>query len=361
MPAVVRSLCVPLLCSLFASAGCSDELDAASPAGPDCDSERQACSYFHDFGRTEVAAGEERVAHCFGFKLNNPRDLWVNTVELENDGGFHHSNWFFVPEDKYESPEPSVPCGRINFTELAAAAAGGVVFAQSTLSRSETQKFAPGAAVRVPAYSRIITEAHMLNASAQPLTTGLRLKLQTVPPAQVQVHLAPFRLTYFDLHLPPLRRSEFVGDCNIRAAYERGLGEPFRLQLHYVLPHYHTLGELFTLQLSGGPNSGRVLFDLHDPVGEAHGRTFDPPISLDSSNGLRFTCGFNNPRPQEIGFGTGDQEMCVMLGFSNAPVRLDAAVIKDDKEVGDRMGVSLHTGPCQVVLYPFDDPQPAPT
>lgn len=351
MPAALRSPFVLLLCCLFAPA--CDGAEMMPPAASACDPEQQQCTYFHDFGRTEIAAGEERIAECYSFVLDNPRDLWVNTVELENDGAFHHSTWFFVPERTYVTPETSVPCDAIGFSELGAAAAGGVLFSQSTQSRTETQKFASTAAVRVPAWSRIIAGAHLLNPSPRSTASGLRLKIRTVPPAQVQARLAPFRLTYFDLHLPKQQRSEFSGDCNIRKPYEPEFEEPFRLQLHYVLPHFHTLGEMFKLQLSGGPQDGRVLFELHDRVGEAHGFTFDPPVSLDNSNGFRFTCGFDNPRAQEVGFGNGDQEMCVMLGFADAQTRFDAAVLKDT-EVSDRMGVSQHSGPCEVLLYPFD-------
>lgn len=352
MPAAVRSPLVLLLCCLVAPA-CDGAKMEAPPPPAGCDAERQPCTYFHDFGRTEIAAGEERASHCYSFTLDNPTDLWVNTVEMENDGAFHHSNWFFVPERKFVTPGPSVACDEIDFTELGAAAWGGVLFAQSTQSRTETQAFAAAAAVRVPAYSRIIATAHLLNASPRPIATGLRLKIRTVPPAQVQVPLAPFRLTYFDLHLPKLQRSEVSSECNIRKSYEPAVEEPFRLQLYYVLPHFHALGEMFKLQLLGGPQDGRVLFELHDGVGEAHGRAFDPPVSLDQSNGFRFTCGFNNPRAQEVGWGNGDQEMCVMLGFADTKVRFDAAVLSDT-EVSDRMGVSLHSGPCEVLLYPFD-------
>lgn len=157
MPAAFRSLFTLLVCCLFAPACNEVEMGAPLPAASVCDSEQQPCTYSHDFGRTEVAAGEERTAHCYSFKLDNPTDLWVNTVEVVNDGAFHHSNWFFVPEYKFVTPDPSVPCEEIDFTELGAGAWGGVLFAQSTQSRSETQKFAATAAVRVPAYSRIIT------------------------------------------------------------------------------------------------------------------------------------------------------------------------------------------------------------
>lgn len=326
------------------------EPEAAAPP-PDDPCSGGACTYAHEFAATTLQPGEERTSDCFTYKLDNANDLFINSVELKNDGGFHHSNWFFVPEKLYDTDQPRVRCRDVGFSELGAALAGGVLFAQSTQSRTETQRFPPGAFVRVPARSRIITTAHLLNASAKELRTGMRLVLQALPESQKQVELYPFRLSYTDLHLPAMKRSEFSSDCDLKKEAEARLGTPFYFKLYYVLPHFHGFGDLFKLELSGGPAAGRVLYELREGIGEAHGQTFDPPIDLHEAAGLRFTCGYNNPTEEEVRWGNGDGEMCVMLGFADAPARYDATVYKD-KEVGDRQGVSLHSGPCGIGVYP---------
>lgn len=336
-----------------ALSGCDDREAGVPVPAVDCRPEQSECSYLHDFGRSSIEAGAEDAGQCYGFKLGNSTDLWVNTVELENDGGFHHSNWFFVPEKMYAFEGPQIRCKEIDFSELDAALAGGVLFAQSTQSRTEAQRFPPGAAVRVPAYSRIITSAHLLNASPKQLQTGLRLRMRTLPPEQVRIRLAPLRLSYIDLRLPPQQHSEFTGECNFRDNFESILGEPFRLKLYYVLPHFHGLGERFRLEVAGGSEDGRMLYELSDGIGEAHGQTFDPPVDMGSGNGFRFTCGYNNPRKEVVRWGNGDQEMCVMLGFAESKARFDG-VVSRDKTTGDRQGVSLHSGPCGVAIYPVE-------
>ncbi len=350
IPSPLLSTPFGLVLLLSACQGSESEATPPLPA-TSCDNAAGACAYAHTFAPTTLQPGEERSDECFTYKLDNPTDLLINTVELENDGGFHHSNWFFVPEKIYDTEQSLVRCHDIGFSELGAALTGGVLFAQSTQSRTEAQRFPPGAFLRVPAYSRVITSAHLLNASAKELRTGMRLTLRTLPESDKKVELFPFRLSYTDLHLPALQHSEFTGDCDLKKEAEIRLGTPFYLKLYYVLPHYHNLGDLFKLEVSGGPESDRVLYQLSEGIGEAHGQTFDPPIDLHAASGLRFTCGFNNTTDQEVRWGNSDGEMCVMLGFADAPARYDATVYKD-KVVGDRQGVSLHSGPCGIGVYP---------
>jgi len=74
MLAAIRSSFAPLLCCLLGLA-CEGGEMGAPPGGSACDAERQPCTYFHDFGRTEVEAGGERTAQCYRFKLNNLTEL----------------------------------------------------------------------------------------------------------------------------------------------------------------------------------------------------------------------------------------------------------------------------------------------
>lgn len=317
---------------------------------PACDPDRQACTLSHDFGVTTLMPGAEIASQCNSWTLNNPTDLWVNAVVMDNGGAHHHSNWFFVPDKNYDVPDGKWECGSAHFAEVEAAILGGVLFAQSTQSRHEAQKFPAGAVVHIPAYARVIGEVHLLNASGRAVDAGLQMQLQTLPPPAVTVKLTPMRLTYHDLHLPPGRSSEFGATCDLRHPFENLRKEPFRLQLFYVLPHYHVLGRSFRLRNAGGPASGMELYSLAGGYGEANGKTFDPPVDLGQADGFEFVCGFDNPGTKEVGWGIGDQEMCVMLGFIHSPVGYDAVVDKD--QVADQ-ATARHTGPCQVAAYNF--------
>jgi hypothetical protein len=75
--------------------------------------------------------------------LHNDQPIYVNTVTLVNDGGYHHSNWLAVPEDKFPGEDGYFDCDERGYTELDGRVSGTVLFAQSTQSRSETQHLRP--------------------------------------------------------------------------------------------------------------------------------------------------------------------------------------------------------------------------
>jgi hypothetical protein len=97
-----------------------------------------------------------------------------------------------------------------------------------------------------------------------------------------------------------------------------------------------------------------VLHEIGAFDAEAHGKTFFPPIDVSGAGatGFSFGCGFDNPRAQEVGWGIGDQEMCVMLGFAETTMAFDASV-GTGSVVGMDGNIVLNSGPCQVVGIPF--------
>lgn len=296
----------------------------------------------HTFQAFSVDPGQEITGTCQSWTVNNDTELWVNAVEMENDGAFHHSNWLFVPDTDYVGPDgtwtcsdrPLTPGGTGGYDELQAAVAGGVLFAQSTQATKQVQKFPEGVAVRLPPHVRILGGTHILNTSTKPLTTSLTMHLYTIDRADVHVPLAPFRLSYMDLHIQPHAISNFTGECDVSAALPTGTPGDLDMDLYYVMPHYHALGHSFQLQRFGGTNDGEVLYDLGQFDREAHSKTYDPPVAMRGSKGFRFTCGFQNPYSVEVRWGVGDiatdptaGEMCVMLGFQRSNYAFDGHVL----------------------------------
>jgi hypothetical protein len=336
----------PLVVAISLLAGCSGE------SGP-CDPSQSSCAYSNDYGVRTVEPGGEISNLCQSWTLHNEQELWVTNVRLENDGAYHHSNWFFVPDNNFELPDGAWSCADNGFEELVAAILGGVLFAQSTQATIEEQQFAPGVAVRIPPHSRIIGSTHLLNVGDGPIDTGLRMTIETLPERDVEVKLTPFRLTYYDLHIPAQSSAEFTATCDIASEHMETMSEPWTAKLHYVLPHYHSLGNLFRISVAGGPDDGELIFELTEGVGEAHGKAIDPPIDLTGATGFTFTCGFMNGRDTEVGWGIGDQEMCVMLGFAETSMAFDASA-SANTVVGDRDGTVLNESACSVLGIPFD-------
>jgi len=309
----------------------------------------------HDFGLQTIASGEEMGSLCQSWVLDNDEEIWVNAVEMDNDGGYHHSNWFFVPEDHMGWPtDPWLDCYNEGFHEIDAALAGGVLYAQSTQVRHELQKFQPGAAVHIPPRSRIITVTHLLNYNIEPITTGLRLALYTLPRAEVSKPLTPAQLVYGDLKIPGKATSWFGSTCDLATAYGNLFdGQPLAMKLHYVLPHYHALGAGFDLAIVGGPKDGLSIVDLGAFSSDPFGFAFDPPIDLAGATGLKFGCTFDNPRDEVVKWGIGDKEMCEALLFFESPMAFSAGVSQTNSETSEG-DVQVYSGACGVAGFKFD-------
>jgi hypothetical protein len=314
----------------------------------------------HAFG-TGVLQPFEEITPCVSWTLRNDKPLYVQTVTLDNEGGFHHSNWYVVPEDAFDGNDGWWSCASRGFDELAIAQAGTVLFAQSTQSYTETQRLSEGAVIKIPPRSKIVADVHLLNLAPREVETGLWLSLELLHPRDVDVVVTPFRLTYYDLEIPARSESHHTADCDLATRHTSITGEPLSLELHYVLPHYHSLGNHFDLTVSGGSQDGESIYRLHGFNAEPNGKTFDPPLDLGDAQGLRFTCGYDNWYDQDIGWGLGIQEMCVMLGLARADMIFDATVLSGSHVVDVVDGVTMYEGPCLVLSHPKQPDQGPPT
>ncbi len=314
----------------------------------------------HQFGSYTLEAGAERTP-CVQWTLDNEQPLYVNSVTLANRGGYHHSNWYVVPETYAEGSDGYFNCADRNFEQFQAAIQGTVLFAQSTQARSEVQKFPPGAVVKVPPNHKVVADLHFLNTSTREMETHSRMTLGLTHPKDVETILRPFELVYTDLDIPPNSEARFTAECDMADPYETQTRGEFDIELYYVLPHYHGLGNYFGLEIFGGPRDGETIFELTGFNAEANGQTFDPPIDLSGSDGLRFTCGYDNPRDESVGWGIGDQEMCVMLGFADSERLFEASVRNGNEVVGEEDGIVQNEGPCRVLPIEPTDGQGMPS
>lgn len=323
------------------------------------DPDPRSAELVRNFGSQTLAAGEESTP-CVQWTLDNEEPIYLNTVTLGNDGGFHHSNWFVVPETRHQGEDGYFDCESRNFDEITAAVNGTVLFAQSTQAREEVQQFPDDVVIKVPPGHKVMGSLHLLNAAPREIETSLRMQLDLVHPGDVETVVTPFRLTYYGLDIPPESESRFEGECDMAQAYEELTGDPFDLKVYWVLPHYHELGNYFKLEIIGGERDGEELFELDGFNAEANGQLYVPPVDMSGADGFRFSCGFDNPRDESVGWGIGDQEMCVMLGFAESGAMLDASV--EDNNVDETIdGVVYNSGDCQTSPIPKNEAQSMPS
>lgn len=315
----------------------------------------------HSFGDFTVGPYEEVASHCVAWTLNNERALYVNQITLANGGAYHHSNWFVVPEGLYPGPDGFFRCRDRGFDELASAVNGTVIFAQSTQSLAETQQLARNSVIMIPPRHKVVAGIHLLNLQNREMTTNLRMSLGLIHPGDVQVILAPFRLSYYSLDIPPRSQSRFTAECNLSQLFENIVRRPLDLKLYWVLPHYHELGNYFSVEVVGGPLDGHLIHSLDTFNAEPNGRALDPPLDLTGATGLRLTCGFNNPRDASVGWGIGDQEMCVMLGLADSDVMMDAYVDGENIVDGVVDGIVMNHGECTGIGLPRNPAQTLPS
>ncbi len=322
----------------------------------------ETASFTHRFGAYALEPFEENN-RCVAWTLDNEESLYVQAVTLSNLGYWHHSNWFVVPEDTFPGEDGYFDCADRGFTELGAATAGTVLFAQSTQSFVEEQRTGPGAVVKIPPHHTVVAGVHMLNVGPAPVDTDLFMTLEIIHPKAVTHVLTPFRLSYLDLDIPANSESRFTGVCDsLGEKYQAATGAPIDIKLHYVLPHYHYLGNYFNLTFTGGPLDGQSVFEHSGFDGNANGGTFDPPLDLTGVTGIRYTCGYDNWRDVNVGWGNGDQEMCVMLGLAESNVLMDVSVTGGSVAVGQTPeGIFEFEGPCGVLAVAKNLAQSPPT
>jgi hypothetical protein len=269
-----------------------------------------------DFGPYSLAPGQETNGQCVSATLDNDESLYINSVELTTAIGFHHSNWFWVPETKFPGDDGTWRCRDRDFDEAIAGLEGGVLFAQSTQAQHEVQQFGEGIAIVIPPRSRIVAGTHLLNAGDEPREVPLSITI--TPIAEPRITLAGMAFQNQGISIPPHRKSRFTMECPLDIAHRNVLSRPVDYNFHYVLPHYHDLGTGITLDAIRPDGSEVRIFDNPSVVGDALGRALDPAFSMSGFERLRFSCNFDNPRDQAVGWGNGGGEMCIFLAFTDS-------------------------------------------
>ncbi|MBK9756672.1 MAG: hypothetical protein IPO88_24855 [Nannocystis sp.] len=301
----------------------------------------------HYFGAISLLPHDDNVSRCASWRLDNDQPLYVQSVLLDNEGSFHHSNWIVVPEDDYPGPDGYWNCADRGFEEIGASMKGTVLFAQSTQSFHEEQKLSAGSVVKIPPRHKIVGLLHTLNTSPREYESGLWLSLRLIHPKDVVGVVTPLSMQYKAIDIPGLSEARFTGKCDLSLAY--GLVNPLQplaLRLHYILPHYHYLGNYFDVTVIGGLLDGKSVYNHTGFSGEGNGLTFDPPLDLPGATGLQFTCGYDNWRNQSVQWGNGDGEMCVMLALVEMEAKMGASVDTFNTLVDAKDGILYYEGLC---------------
>lgn len=314
-------------------------------------------TWSHTFPSIFVESGTEHDYDCQAVILNNEETLYVTGVRQTNDGAWHHSNWFYVPEDSYGGDGTFdcryTPNGR--FDMVSAAVSGGVVFAQSTQNLEETFRFPARSAVVIPPHSKIIGALHLVNIAAGDIDTSITLEFETAEPEEIDVSLQPLSYLIYSLDIPSQQESRWRMSCEMGSTYDV-LGRDDTFGIYYVLGHYHSWGNYFALSYVDEDGSERPIVELESVIGDSLGRVIDPPVFANGASHMKVTCGYNNTTDANLTWGNdADKEMCMFLAYVGAPVKVVAWGQEAAAEVGMVDGVRTYEAQCPTVTaFPSD-------
>ena len=278
----------------------------------------------YSFGPYPLEPGKEITDSCVSITLDNDEPIYINEVELTTGPGFHHSNWFWVPQNQFAGEDGTWSCNERHYSEAAAGLFGAVVFAQSTQALHEIQKFPAGAATKIPPRSKLVAGLHLLNPTDGVLAPKIELKVTPIAEADVTAELHGFAFQNQTIQLPPHARSRFTLECDLT----KGVGvdgKPFErpapdFRIYHVLAHYHELGAGMTFEAIRDSDGGaEMMFETQTRIGDGLAAVLDPPFDLTGHKKIRFACEFDNPRDTTVGWGVGDQEMCIVFAFTDSP------------------------------------------
>jgi len=273
----------------------------------------------YTFGPYVIEPGQELADQCVSVTLGNDEAIFVNQVELSTGIGFHHSNWFWVPEHMFPGDDGTWSCRDRDYSEAIAGVFGGVVFAQSTQAAHEVQAFPPGVAVKIPPHAKLVAGTHLLNATEAPIAVSLTFGLGPIAEAETTTVLAGMAFQNDSIALPPHAVSRFTVECDLAPRHMALTGRLPDFKIYYMLPHYHELGSGMTIEaIRDGDGSRSMVYETAQRIGDALGGPIDPLFDMTGHSKLRFSCSYDNPRDATVRWGIGDQEMCVFLAFSDS-------------------------------------------
>ncbi len=303
-------------------------------------------SLLHEFPPVFVDVGGEVADVCQSWTLNNDEPLYVNAVRQTNEGGWHHSNWTFAPEEVFDGPDGTWDCSERGYSLQFAVAAGGVLFAQSTQAFEETQSFSEGAVIVIPPRSRITGNIHLLNVTPAPIENSLNMELGLLREEDVQVRLRPIGIFNTRIAADPQAQSRFSMSCDLAERFTNILqvDEMPDFSIYYVLGHYHAWGNYLNLSYIQPDGSERAIVEYESRPGDVLGVKLDPPMPSEGAVGMRLTCGYDNNTDETKTWGIGTLEMCAFFGyidlelaFQGLPGPQDALVPMGVDEAGRRL------------------------
>ena len=256
-------------------------------------------------------------------------DIFVNGVEIYYPVGSHHFAIFYLTDAAVEGgllevgAVPGIgvnPNDTFRIFDLAHIGTFGLIGIERFLiAGSQTAdtsfQFPEGVALRLPGNAVYDLNSHYVNLLGTETMQGeVYVNIYTIPPEAVKYEAKVFLTHNYNINVPPGTTRVTAADWHIKDELAQyGFPPNARLHLVSVSSHMHRHGELFEINrlLTGELLHRSISYDTSLPS------LFDPPLILDTSDGLRFQCthgNYDTDVPLRFGL-TSEDEMCIMQGY----------------------------------------------
>lgn len=258
----------------------------------------------------DIAPNFER--EIFVYKaLNNPGEIYINSVEMRMRRNSHH---FLVNTFDEKIPASQIP--PLDAVRELRDANGNYIY--STVELMEYQVFAlasqtpelnydfpEGVALKMPANHRLDINLHYVNKSANVIQGECYLNLYEIPASEVKYEAKPIFISTENIVLEPGQKTIVI----------KKFTSKHPMKIFMLTSHTHKLGERFEIQINGGARNGEVVYassNWHHPTIE----TYDPPLEINAGEGLAMVITYNNTTDRVVRFGLkSTDEMGIIFGY----------------------------------------------
>ncbi len=261
-------------------------------------------------GPFDVAPNFERELFYYE-PLTNTEDLLVERIEISMRPGSHHFILYTLDEDMPADLQPAPnpirdirgPSGGLLFQNMRVMEHH--VFFAGTQWPLLDYRFPARVALRLPAGKGLDLNSHYVNRTSETRTGEVHANLHHADPAQIDHVAEVLFLNNTDITLPAQQTT------TITRTYTFSQRRDFIL----LMSHAHEHMQEFRVFVQGGSRSGELVYVAYDwehpPI-----LNLDPPLVLESGEGLRLEATYNNWTDRTLRFGLlSEDEMMILFGY----------------------------------------------
>ncbi len=258
-----------------------------------------------NIGPFDIEPGTEREFLYFQ-PLGNTEDIYINRVESTMREGSHHLILYDFPFGN--RPQPGEFRDYYNadgsFNGATIASVLNQRFVAGTQLKDSDYLYPEGVALKIPADAGFDINSHYVNRTSEVRTGEVSINLHTIPKSEVRHIAENIFESYQDFILPPQQ----VTQVERQSIFDE------RMHIFQLTSHAHQFMQEFEIYIVGGPRDGELIYFTddweHPPL-----LTFDPPITLESGQGLRAVATYDNTTDRTLRFGLlSEDEMMIIFG-----------------------------------------------